>query len=786
MRPWRRVASWAGACAGLAFIAAVATAWGLLALSRPQLEGVVRSGALSGEVTVERDGDGVPAVTGTDRADIAYATGYLHAQERFFQMDLMRRLPSGELAALVGEQALPVDRAMRLHRLRALSRRAADALDPERRRVFDAYVSGVNDGLAALTMRPFEYLLLRTKPQPWTLEDTFLAVYAMYLDLQDENGTLDRRRGLLADVLGPQWAAFLYPGPSPLDAPIDGSAPTGGLPDIPAMLPPVLAAPGGAGGPQEEPPQPGSNSFAVAGSLSATGSAIVANDMHLTLRVPNIWYRARLKLEGAHPLDVTGVMLPGTPVVVVGSNRSVAWAFTNSNIDTTDLVAIEWIDQAAGLYRTPAGPERMTTVEERICAHDGACETLAVPETVWGPILPRSDRQGRTLAVHWAGHQDGAVNAELIDMERAANVEDAMAVAHRAGIPTQNFIVGDSAGRIAWTLAGPVPDRFGFDGTTPQSWADGTKGWRGFLKDADVPVLRDPASHRLWSANGRMVTGAALARLGEGGYDVGARQSRIRDLLAARDRFAERDLLQIQLDDRPPLLDRWFGLLATEARRDGRTRLLASLEDWTGRAEPDVVSYRVVKAFRSAVTNRVLRAFTGPLERDLGPRDFPWVHSLSEIPVWTLASSSGSAPMPPGYRDWEALFRAALDDVEKGVADAGGYGRFRWGQENVTAIHHSLATGVPGLSWLTDPPQVALPGDRAHLPRINSGDQGASERMVVSPGHEESGIYEMPSGQSGHPLSPYFNGGHENWVRGAASPFLPGPARWTLRFERKG
>jgi penicillin amidase len=254
----------------------------------------------------------------------------------------------------------------------------------------------------------------------------------------------------------------------------------------------------------------------------------------------------------------------------------------------------------------------------------------------------------------------------------------------------------------------------------------------------------------------------------------------------ARATFAERDLHAIQLDIRPPLLDRWRGLLQAEAALFGRKDLLASLDDWTGRADPDIVSYRVVKAFRSAVTNRVLRSFTGPIEADLGPDNFPWVHSLSEVSVWTLVSSSTAAPIPPGYSDWEALFRAALDDVERTIAEAGGYGRFQWGRENVTAIHHPLASAVPGLSWLTDPPQVSLPGDRAHLPRINAGDQGASERIVVSPGHEESGIFEMPSGQSGHPLSPYFNSFQEGWVRGDATPFLPGPARWTLRFEKQG
>jgi penicillin amidase len=779
----RNVLKWASLVAGMALIAVVLGAWGMLCLSLPQLEGLVRSDALSARVTVERDTDGVPVITGSDRADVAYATGYLHGQERFFQMDLMRRLPAGELAGLVGEKAVPIDRTMRLHRLRARSRDIILGLEPLQRRVFGDYVRGVNDGLKALRARPFEYWLLNAKPEPWTLEDSILAVFAMYLDLQDENGNLDRRRGLLVDKLGPDWAALLYPGPSLFDAPIGGVTPPATLPAVPATLPPLLALP--AGKAKEEPVQAGSNGFAVAGALTATGSAIVADDMHLQLRVPNIWYRARLKVVGDKPVDITGVTLPGTPVIVVGSNRSVAWAFTNSMIDSTDLVIIDWIDRDSGLYRTPDGPRRVTTVPERICVKGGGCETMNVQDTIWGPLLPEPDSNGRRLAVHWVGQSRSAVNAALIDLESTTSVADAIAVAHRAGIPTQNFVVGDKQGNIAWTLAGPVPDRYGFDGATPQSWADGSKGWRGFLRSEDVPVVMNPANERLWTANGRIVTGEALARIGEGGYDLGARQARVRDLLFAKDRFTEKDLLAIQLDNRAPLFDRWHDLLIMEAGRTGHKEMVSSLRDWTGRADTTVVSYRVVKTFRTTVVDRVLRAFTGPLEGDLGRDNYPWMHPLVEVPVWTLVSSRTTAPVPPGYKSWNALIEAALDDVEKKVADAGGYDNFQWGKENFTEIHHPLAPVLPPLGWITDPKQVGLPGDKAHLPRVDGGAQGASERMVVSPGHEESGIFEMPSGQAGNPLSPYFNKGHESWIKGTPSPFLPGPAKWTLEFEPK-
>ena len=266
--------------------------------------------------------------------------------------------------------------------------------------MLDAYVAGVNRGLGDLYAMPFEYLLLRARPEPWTAKDTVLTVFAMYLSLQEADGLTERRRGDAVEVLGPPLAAFLFPEGTSWDAPLDGSRlPT---PEMPSNGLRKAAAPALRSS-EIEPVIPGSNAFAVAGRISSNGAAIVANDMHLGLRVPNVWYRARLVLEdgsGQPALDITGITLPGAPTLVAGSNGRIAWGFTNSYVDTSDVVVLEPIDGNPNLYRTPEGSKELSRVQERLCRTCRKSEALTIEESVWGPVIG-IDQHGRKLAYRW-------------------------------------------------------------------------------------------------------------------------------------------------------------------------------------------------------------------------------------------------------------------------------------------------------------------------------------------------------------------------------------------------
>ncbi len=798
---WRRLAL--GVVVLLVATAAGLALWGRgrLRASLPQLDGEVAVEGLSAPVRITRDSLGVPTVYAEDRLDLTRGLGFLHAQERFFQMDLMRRQAAGELAELFGKAALPADRAHRLHRFRARAERLAETADPVTKRLLQAYAEGVRAGLWALEAPPFEYLVLGAEPAPWRPADTLLAVYAMYFQLHDEDGSRESAWGLIHDLLGPEWLDFLAPWGTSWDAPIDGTPLSD--PPLPASLPvaaplplppvPALPAPA-APGPRPGGPEPGesavtgSNNWAVAGAHTAHGGAMLANDMHLGLGVPNIWYRASLVYpdpgDPAGERRITGVTLPGGPLVIVGSNGRVAWGFTNTYGDWIDLVVLESPDgEAGGAYLTPDGPRLPERHREVLRVRGAEDEVLEVEETPWGPIVDR-DHQGRRRAVRWIAHDAAAVNLELVGLEGAGDVDEAMAVANRVGAPPQNFVVADAGGRIGWTVMGPMPRRFGHDGRLPLAWADGGRGWDGYLAPAEYPRLADPPGGRIWTANSRVVGGEMLARLGHGGYVLGARARQIRDRLLELESATEGDLLAVQLDDRALFLERWRGLLLevlspeATAGHDGRAELRRLVEDWGGRAAVDSAGYRLVRAFRLELLDRVLGELTAPCRQADERFRLAELHQV-ESALWRLANEQ-PAELLPSEPSWEERLLAAVDGVLDYFAERGGRLADRtWGERNTARIRHPLSRFLPGSGRLLDMPAEPLPGD-SYMPRVQAPAEGASQRLVVAPGREEEGLFHMPAGQSGHPLSPHYRAGHRAWAAGEPAPFLPGTVAHTL------
>jgi penicillin amidase len=707
-------------------------------------------------------------------------------------MDILRRRGAGELAELFGADALPLDRDARMHAFRRLAREALEREGPERKALVEAYAEGVNAGLAALAAKPWEYVVLRAEPRPWLPEDTFLITYAMTLDLQEGTGRFVRALAAIRDELGPASLAFFAPLMTPADAALDGSV-------APAAAPPTAAeidlraqdsaaAPTAGAGhrPWGDREEPGSNSIAVAGTLASGGGALLANDIHLHLGVPNIWYRVSLRWPGH---DETGITVPGAPVIVAGSTGKIAWGFTSSNAGVGDVLIVD-PSISPDLYHGPHGGD--------LVAYEHRIETVAVRGskpvsmdfkwTVWGPVVAEGS-PGRPLVYHWSADDPAATNLNLIDLEEATSVKDAVNVAHRAGIPVVNFVVADSAGQIAWTIAGRVPKRIGYDGRLPVTWLFGDRRWDGFLSSAEVPSIVAPAGGRIWTANNRTVGGKSLALLGDAGYDIPARASQIRDdlteLAAAGRPIVPRDLLGVQLDDRAVLLGAWHDLLlrtltpSVVAQGVGRGALLDGARKWEGRADPDSVSYRIVHDFRLAVAHRVF----DPVFAACADRypDFTWARLNYEEPLETLLKTRPANLLDPAFHTWDELLVAAADDVAAGYAKQGLDPRTAtWGERNTARIEHPFARLLPrwATGWLSMPADE-LPGD-TNMPRVQDASFGASERFVVSPGHEAAGIFHMPGGACSNPLSPYYRAGHEAWVRGDPTPFLPGPAEHTL------
>lgn len=772
--------------------------------SLPRLDGELKLAGLAGPVTIERDALGVPTIRAADRVDAARVLGFLHAQDRFFQMDLMRRSSAGELSALFGALAVDADKQIRVHRFRHRAGRVLAVASPEERRLLGAYAEGVNSGLAALGAKPWEYLALRTEPQPWAPEDSILTVFAMFADLQDEEGLYESDLGLIHDLLPKPMAELLTPVGTEWDAPVVGTPwvtpalpgpevfdlrkePKVDLPEAAAFLedrerPSFSAEPSG------ERVVLGSNNWAVAGTHTRDGRALFANDMHLGLRVPNTWYRASLvRPDGAGgELRVTGVSLPGTPAVAAGSNGHVAWGFTNSYGDWSDLIILEVDPKNPEVYRTPGGPKRFEKVEEVIAVKGGDPVRLEVRETIWGPVI-NQDHLGRPRAYAWTAHRPEAVNADMVGLESVRTLEEAMTVANLAGVPAQNFVAADSTGRIGWTIFGRIPRRVGFDGRVPTSWADGSRRWEGWLTPEEAPRVIDPPAGRLWTANSRVVSGELLSKVGDGGYAFGARGQQIRDGLLAVDKATREDMLALQLDDRALYLDRWrqvlLGALTPEAvaANPQRRELRRVLEEsWTGRASVDTIGYRLVRGWHDILKGQVLTPLTARCIR-ADERFDPFSHQ-SEGALWRLVTERPAHLLDPKFRTWDEQLLAAADRLFQPVdgREVPPLAERTWGRLNTSQIRHPLSGAIPFVGRWLDAPSRPMPGDR-DMPRVQGPGFGASERLVVSPGREQDGFFHMPTGQSGHPMSPYYLAGHEAWVEGRPTPFLPGVAEHTLK-----
>ncbi len=777
----------------------VLTAWWLLRGSLPALDGEVSLPGLSAPVRIERDALGTVTIDAANETDALRALGYVHAQERYFEMDLLRRTSAGELAALFGEIALDVDKAHRVHRMRARVMADLDAIAGDRMPQLQAYTDGVNAGLSTLRTRPWPYLLLRQQAEPWMPADSALAGYAMYFDLQDSTNARELALWKLRPYLPPSLFDLLtHPGSS-WDAPLwgesfgDATLPTPDEVDLRALPAPdgddiTPLAPKGT---------PGSNNFAVSGALTADGRAIIADDMHLGLRAPNIWFRARLRYPDERApggkVDVQGFTLPGLPAVIVGSNTHVAWGFTNSYGDYLDW-AIE----------VPCGPEptadcaQVETHAESIAVAGGDAVELEVRETRWGPILHDLD-DAKVLSLRWNAHLRGSINFGLVDFAHARDLDDALTIADRTATPTQNLVIGDAKGDVAWRLLGPLPERAGgcsprhlvmSSSDAPLPTHDSEEDWRihhpcqGWsIATNHSPTYRSPTATRLWTANARVVSGEALEQIGDGGYALGARQQQIRDLLQAKDRFTERDLLDIQLDDRALLMTRWWELLRSLGNDDASPALHALSEasaQWQGRASIDSTSYRLVRAWRLAVHARMQDGLLAPARAALG-EDF----AMPDLPqfegvAWPLVQQRPMHLLPRRFESWQSLFEDAAREVRDELAQRGPLAERTWGERNTARICHPLAGALPGfLKTRLCMPADPLPGD-GMMPRVQGPAFGASQRMVVSPGHEADGIAHMPGGQSGHPLSPFWGAGHADWAAGRPSPFLPGEARHVL------
>ncbi len=593
--------------------------------------------------------------------------------------------------------------------------------------------------------------------------DSALTGYAMYFDLQDSRNARELGLWKLRQHLPPALFDLLAHDGSQWDAPLSGAArgnallPGADQVDLRRLPMPDSARPARLA----DKGTPGSNNWAVAGTLTADGRAIVADDMHLGLRAPGIWFRVRLRYPDARApggrVDVAGFSLPGLPAVVAGSNGHVAWGFTNSYIDTADWLRYP----AASLHgEGDAGAFAGEQAHAEVLHVAGADPVrLEVRETRWGPILHRLP-DGSALALRWTAHLPGAVGIGLADMARANDIEQALAVASRAGMPAQNLVVVDAAGRIALQLTGmrparpadcpydagmrPVPPPPG-PAPAPAAGQIGTPyscPW-GIRADG-APQLVAPASGRLWTANARVLDGKAWPSPATVAMPSARGRARSATTCSPGNASPKRTCSRSSSTTAPCSCSAGGSCCRTKRSGNRRLRLCAP---WPKPVRAGTAALRWTRSatgwcgpWRLAVHARIADGLTAPAQAALGDAfampDFPQLEGVA-LP---LLEQRPRHLLPRRYGSWEALLEDAATEVRDDLAAKGPLSARSWGERNTAKICHPLATALPDfLKGQLCMPAEPLPGDGA-MPRVQGPAFGASERMVVSPGHEADAI----------------------------------------------
>lgn len=731
--------------------------------SRAQLEGQLAAEGLSAKVIISRDAQGLPFIQAESDADLAFALGFLHGQEYFFSMDLGRRLAAGELSAMVGPAALDMDKDHRLHRFRQRARQSILAMEPDLALRFQQYSLGVNQGLSALSRPPAEYSLLRIKPEPWRAEDSLLMIYSMYLDLQPSRADHLQAHELLRAQLPREWYEFISQDQGQFNTLLTGDEPISLAP-----MPKQALADFGlrSQSPWYQPlPEIGSNNFVLGPEL--TGShAMLGGDMHLSIGMPNLWYRASWQV-GQRPI-VAGITLPGAPALVAGSNGHLSWAFTNSYGAYQRLLDFQPLSH--GRYRFGQQEYSFNTHHELIEVKGQPAQLLSIEESHLGPVI-QTELGPRIL--QWTAHHPWGMNANLVRFEQATNLQQLLALAPSLGIPQQSMLAADRQGNILWTLAGPLPPTPEPDGRWPAP------------REQHPHVLNPPAGYLL-SANQRLFA-KEQNPLGQSNSSFAVRawqlEQGIKELTTGSDASISSDqAFALMLDSRAPHLQVYLQQIQQLIDRpmDPDWPELAQVTQALANqplvaAEADSLSYPLIRFYRDQLMTHALQ----PLADTLSPHNWATSQLNASLPyaLERLTQAEPEHLLPSTFASWQELKWHALQQAFAQAAPKGQL--LPWGEHNRSRFQHPLSSALPLLSPLLDSPAVPQSGDR-DVPRVMRPDFGASQRMLLIPGQSDQSLYHAPGGQSGHPRSPFYRTGLNDFHQGLPRPLLPENSRWQL------
>ncbi len=756
---------------GVVLLSALGLGGGYLWLrgSLPQVDGEIVVTGLEAPVTIVRDRWAIPHIEASRPLDASFALGFVHAQDRLWQMEFQRRLGAGRLAEILGAAALPSDRFMRTLGFYRLAEASLAHLEPDTVAWLQAYADGVNAFLQSRTgPLPPEFLIFRHLDlEPWRPADSLVWLRLMALDLatnyRDELSRARLARRLSAEQIADVWPTY------PESAPVTLVELARALPwdALAAVLPP--AEPGGVG----------SNAWVVGPGRSLTGGALLANDPHLGLQAPGVWYLAHLQTPG---LELIGATLPGIPAMVLGHNGTIAWGFTNTGADTQDLF-IERVDAVdATRYLTPEGAAPFEVREEQIRVAGAPPVALNVRATRHGPVisdlLPDAAAFGadRVVALAWSAlAEDDLALQALLGVGKARNWQQFVTALRDVGAPMQNIHYADTSGHIGFIAPGRVPIRRNGDGRWPVPGWTGEYDWQGWIPFEALPQTIDPAAGVLFNANNRVVP-ADYPYLLTADWEAPHRARRLAQLLE-RDAFGPADFAAMQADVLSLLAQDLLPIMLTAPPRTPvAAAAMARLETWdrvmrAGAAEPLIFAAWYRELSRLIYADELRDMFDGfwhvrPqfMERILTRRQI-WCDDVRTRPVETCAELAT-----------DALDAALLDLTRRFGDDPAAW---RWGDAHVARMSHSVFADQPLLSLLFTI-EVATGGDSVTVDvghfnprnarRPFASTHAATYRAVYDLAALDQSRFVTATGQSGNPLSRHYDDLTVLWARNRSVP----------------
>ncbi|PTA67577.1 penicillin acylase family protein [Deinococcus arcticus] len=742
----------------------------LRATSEPRTAGTLSAPGLGAPVAVTRDAWGVPHIRAQSDEDAVFALGFVHWQDRAWQMDFQRRVAQGRLAEVLGEPALAQDRFLRTWGFQRAALSALPALEPRTRRLIRAYTAGVNAAQAQGKVAP-EFRILGYTPEPWQEVDSLSWSKLMAFDLggnYDEevlNARVVQRlgEGGLDQVTAP------YPAGAPTILSADElpertrrAAPTSAAPALPdatlAALRAHLAAARELG--LQAVPGKGSNNWVVSGQRTVSGKPLLADDPHLSLTAPMLWYLA--DLQGSQ-LKSIGASIPGLPAIVIGRNDRVAWGVTNVNPDVQDL------------YIEPEGtPLRTRTETIRVKGQPDV--TLTVRESAHGPIISDAGAAdlGPRVALKWTALQprDTTMDA-FLGLNYAQNWGDFTRALSRYVAPSQSFVYADVDGNTGYYAPGRVPIRAGWDGSLPVS-GDGTREWQGFIPFAQLPHVYNPADGLVITANNQVVPQGYPFNLGNArNWAEPYRAERITELLGTRPKLSLQDMKAAQLDTQS-LVWRDFRslLLATAPGSDDARRALAELRAWDGRLTVETRAGLLFEAWLMALQE---------MARDELGQDTV----MNSLSVLRQLQQQGELCAVQGRGNCAALLTRSLDAALADLRTRLGNDMTSWtyGQLHQVASNHRAFGKVSALAWLFNH-AAPTPGgtNTVNVARPEHGTfrqtHGASYRQIVDLAAPDRSLYIGSLGQAGSPLAPHASDQMRRWIAGEYLPMSTQPGDW--------